>query len=238
MILRYIVIFYFIFFCSIAKIFSDYEITTSLKCANLFRYYESKYDIPEDLLHAISIKETSKIHSKYKIALAWPWTANVNGQTHYFHTKAEAIKVIKSKIHKGDTSIDIGCLQINLAHHPYAFSNLEEAFDPSFNINYAAYFLRSKYDKFKDWDKAIAHYHSATKIYGDKYRDDVKRIAASIGEHKKKIMNLTYNKPKKNKKNKHSFATNKQITQKEGGISSSLKAKSLKSDMMIYIPKK
>lgn len=238
MLLRYIVIFYFIFFCFIAKIFSDYEITTSLKCANLFRYYESKYDIPKDLLHAISIKETSKIHSKYKIALVWPWTANVNGQTYYFDTKAEAIKVIKNKIHKGDTSIDIGCLQINLAHHPYAFSNLDEAFDPSFNINYAASFLKLKYDKFKDWDKAIAHYHSATKIYGDKYRDDVKKIAANIGEHKKKISNLSYSKTKKSKQVNKSFAINKKITQKEGGISSSLKAKNLKSDMMIYIPKK
>jgi len=239
MLLKYSLVFYFTLCGFILNILGDQEITTSLKCANLFRYYETKYDIPKDLLHAISIKETSKIHSTYKIAMVWPWSVNIKGQSYYFNTKSEAINFVKHKIHKGETCIDIGCLQINLGHHPYAFANLEQAFDPSININYAANFLRSKYDKLQNWDKAIAHYHSATKIYGDKYLDDVKKIATNIKDHKKKLTKFIHNPSNlvRNSKPK-SYNLNKKLVQKKSSISNSLKAKNLKSDMMVHIPKK
>jgi hypothetical protein len=43
----------------------------------------------------------------------------------------------------GITSLDVGCLQVNLAQHPDAFSTLAAAFDPVANADYGAAFLTS-----------------------------------------------------------------------------------------------
>ena len=43
-------------------------------------------------------------------------------------------------------SIDIGCAQVNLMHHPDAFASLEQAFDPMANADYAARFLKQLHD--------------------------------------------------------------------------------------------
>ena len=42
---------------------------------------------------------------------------------------------------QGVRSIDIGCMQVNLMHHPNAFATLDAAFDPLANALYAARFL-------------------------------------------------------------------------------------------------
>ena len=59
-------------------------------------------------------------------------------------------------------SIDVGCMQVNLLHHPQAFATLEQAFDPPTNARYAARFLISLFHQTADWPKAGALYHSAT----------------------------------------------------------------------------
>jgi hypothetical protein len=71
------------------------------------------------------------------------------------------------------TSIDVGCMQVNLMYHPSAFASLEQAFDPSSNALYAARFLNRLFAQTNDWEQAAAMYHSATPELGEDYRQRV-----------------------------------------------------------------
>jgi hypothetical protein len=174
----------FLITCSYSVLAYDQELSESSKCVSVFGYFESKYKIPKNLLHSISLMETGKRHSDKDMVMVWPWSVNVEGTGHHFSTKNEAVQFVKRQIQNGKQSIDVGCMQINLKHHPDAFINVEEAFDPRANVNYGASFLRSKYEQSADWHKAIAHYHSATESLGQKYHQGVLKIAANIEKHK------------------------------------------------------
>ena len=106
-------------------------------------------------------------------ATAWPWTINAEGQGRYFDTKAEAIAAVEALRARGVTVIDVGCLQVNLKHHPDAFANLETAFDPVANARYAGLFLKRLYGQARSWEQAAANYHSATPERGEAYRQQV-----------------------------------------------------------------
>lgn len=161
----------------------DKEMRTSMQCLKLFAKNEYRYQIPADTLHSISLNETGKIHSVKKIRMVWPWTVNVEGKGYFFDSKLEAVNFIREKIIIGIDSIDVGCMQINLKHHRTAFRSIEEALEPKFNIEYAARFLREKYDNSLDWHKAIAHYHSSTHNLGEKYKNNVINTANNIEKY-------------------------------------------------------
>ena len=74
---------------------------------------------------------------------------------------------------RGIQSIDVGCMQVNLMHHPDAFPSLDMAFDPQANAAYAARFLKELYAQTGDWTKATALYHSATPELGAEYQRKV-----------------------------------------------------------------
>jgi hypothetical protein len=76
----------------------------------------------------------------------------------------------------GVRSIDVGCGQINLMHHPDAFPNLELAFDPEANAAYAAKFLKALHSRTGDWNTATAMYHSATPGVGAEYQQQVQVV--------------------------------------------------------------
>lgn len=77
---------------------------------------------------------------------------------------------------RGMTSIDVGCMQINLKQHPHAFATLEDAFDPATNIAYAARFLKAKRNHQGTWKNAVGHYHSARKEHNSPYITKVFRV--------------------------------------------------------------
>jgi len=129
--------------------------------------------IPPHLLAAIAHVESGRREAFSGAVSPWPWTINVEGQGFFYDTKAEAIAAVQAAQARGVRSIDVGCMQVNLMHHPDAFPNLELAFDPQFNANYAARFLRELYGQTNDWGKAAALYHSATPEIGDEYRQKV-----------------------------------------------------------------
>jgi len=89
--------------------------------------------------------------------------------------KPRAIAQTQNLIASGARSIDVGCMQVNLKHHPRAFANLNQAFDPETNVAYAATFLHDNYATLGDWIKATAAYHSRTPIYGQQYLVDIER---------------------------------------------------------------
>ena len=91
-------------------------------------------------------------------------------QARFYETKADAVAAVRAMQARGVQSIDVGCGQINLMHHPDAFASLEQAFDPQANAAYAARFLKELFAQTGDWSKAAAMYHSATPELGADYQ--------------------------------------------------------------------
>lgn len=144
-------------------------------CAAYIHQYEKKHKIPQGLLHAISKAESGRKDDTGHIA-PWPWTINVHGEGYFFASKQEAITAVKALQEKGISSIDVGCMQVNLHHHPNAFKTLEEAFEPSKNVAYAAQFLTSLQKNLRSWYVAMAHYHSANPALHIPYQKTVMNL--------------------------------------------------------------
>jgi hypothetical protein len=143
-------------------------------CTQHIPTVERHYQIPLHLLSAISSAESGRWHKKLGVFVPWPWTINVEGKGYFFDTKAEAIARTAALLKQGKRSIDVGCMQVNLKHHPTAFASLEEAFSPAHNVAYAAKFLRERFARTGDWVQAAAHYHSRTPSLGKRYLARVK----------------------------------------------------------------
>ena len=81
---------------------------------------------------------------------------------------------------RGMRSIDVGCAQVNLMHHPAAFASLEQAFDPAANADYAGRFLKELRDTTAggNWMTAAGHYHSQTPELAEPYRQQVQAVMA------------------------------------------------------------
>ncbi|MEQ1706564.1 MAG: lytic transglycosylase domain-containing protein [Rickettsiales bacterium] len=138
-------------------------------CTYQLKRYEAEYGIPQHLLSAIASTESGRFHSRLKIKLPWPWTINAGGKGYFFDTKEEAIEAAKELMAKGVESMDIGCMQVNIRHHPNAFSSLSQGFEPEYNVAYAANFLKGLYQEENSWRKAASNYHSRTPKFGTKY---------------------------------------------------------------------
>ena len=138
-------------------------------CEPYIQQQEVLLQIPSHLLKAIAHTESGRLMSSSKI-VAWPWTINVNGKGYIYPTKQKAIDAVKKFQKSKHCSIDVGCMQINLKHHPNAFRNLSDAFDPQLNVAYAAQFLKGLKNQYGSWHNAVAHYHSATPKYHNPYR--------------------------------------------------------------------
>jgi hypothetical protein len=87
---------------------------------------------------------------------------NAEGRGYSFNTKGEAIAAVLALQARNVASVDVGCMQVNLMYHPAAFASLDEAFDPTANVRYAARFLGQLFAETKDWNLAAAYYHSKT----------------------------------------------------------------------------
>lgn len=126
--------------------------------------------IPDTLLPAISRVESGRLDPATGHVRAWPWTINVEGNGTFFETKADAVAAVKAIQARGQRSVDVGCMQVNLMYHPTAFADLDAAFDPPTNAAYAARFLLALYAHTRDWNLATAWYHSAEQDRGEDYQ--------------------------------------------------------------------
>jgi soluble lytic murein transglycosylase-like protein len=177
---------------SSALSYADYELSESKRCSSIFPHFERRLTIPKDILHSISLQESGKKHSRHNIMVVWPWTINVEGKGYYFKTKNEAIRFTRKQLAAGKSSIDVGCMQINLKHHPKAFASLEQAFSPQDNIAYGALFLKQKYDQLGNWEKAVGHYHSADTKLSKNYQQKVHKINESMYSYKNLLYKYTF----------------------------------------------
>jgi Transglycosylase SLT domain len=138
-------------------------------CRPAIRAAERAHNIPTHLLTAIARVESGRKDAVSGAYNPWPWTVNAEGQGYFYDSKAQAVAAVQAMRKQGMKSIDVGCMQINLMHHPDAFASLEQAFDPASNAEYGARFLGQLHDKANSWPRAVELYHSATPGIGQEY---------------------------------------------------------------------
>ncbi|MGX9961781.1 lytic transglycosylase domain-containing protein [Roseomonas sp. F4] len=144
-----------------------------LLCRAAIQAAERAAGIPPHLLTAIARIESGRRDPETGAFHPWPWTINAEGRGQFFAGKAAAIAGVQALQAGGMRSIDVGCMQVNLRHHPDAFPSLEAAFDPLTNATYAARFLTELHGRLGDWNRAVAAYHSQTPERGEPYRERV-----------------------------------------------------------------
>ena len=154
-----------------------------LQCRQAIHAAERAGAVPLQLMAAIARVESGRPDAQGVIH-PWPWTINAEGAGQYFDSKDAALAAVRVLHAKGVRSIDVGCMQVNLAHHPAAFTSLEQAFDPAVNATYAARYLNELYAQTRDWARATAFYHSATTERGEGYQ---RRVAAVWPEEQKRL---------------------------------------------------
>ena len=147
--------------------------TPTALCRAAIASAEREYGLPAGLLAAIGRVESGRRDPATGENGPWPWTMNAEGTGKFFPSKAEAVAEIRQLRAGGMRLIDIGCMQINLHHHPDAFASLEDGLDPLTNARYAARFLKSLHAASGDWMVAAGHYHSHTPSRAEAYRAQV-----------------------------------------------------------------
>ena len=148
-------------------------------CAAAIAAAERDAGMPPGLLGAVAKVETGRRAPDGSVQ-PWPWSHNAAGDGRYAASNAEALQEVRALQARGVRSIDIGCMQVNLLHHPQAFPSLEAGFDPATNIAYAVRFLRELHARTGDWNQAVAMYHSATPERGLIYQQ---RVMAALHGH-------------------------------------------------------
>lgn len=162
----------------------------TLLCAQAIRRVEPDSALPAGLLAAVAMNESGRYDAARRAGSPWPWTVTSGSDGRYFASKDAAIRHVEKLRGSGRRNIDVGCMQINLMHHPDAFAGLKDALDPERNVTYGAGFLRRLWAETRSWEHAIARYHSGEPMRGRLYRERVyghwqnlvrgRKIAASM----------------------------------------------------------
>lgn len=142
-------------------------------CSAAIAVVEQETGLPPGLLGAIARVESGRGDPRTGAVVAWPWTINAEGVGSSFPTRDHAVAAVQALQSAGRGSIDVGCMQVNLRHHPQAFSSAREAFEPLANVRYAARFLAALRETSGSWPVAIGRYHSSTAGLAEGYRQRV-----------------------------------------------------------------
>jgi hypothetical protein len=139
-------------------------------CHAAIQAAEREAGIPAGLMLSIARVESGRRDQQTGRAEPWPWTINAEGRGMFFPSLEAAVEGVRREQANGVRSIDTGCMQVNMRHHPNAFASVEEAFDPLANARYAARFLLALRERAGSWETAIGHYHSQTPERAEPYR--------------------------------------------------------------------
>ncbi len=142
-------------------------IDDSTACNAAIATAERKSAMPKRVMGTIALVESGRVVGTRIVP--WPWSVNVAGTGYYYETKEAAIDAVRTFTAAGQRSIDVGCMQINLAAHPAAFDSLDTAFEPAANADYAARFLRTLYQQSGRFATAMTAYHSQTPEFANDY---------------------------------------------------------------------
>ncbi len=147
-------------------------------CLSAARTAAAQQGVPAEMMIAVGLAETGRRQDG--VLRPWPWTANLNGEGFRFDSAAELQRFASAAISRGETSIDIGCFQVNYRWHGDAFGSLEQMIDPLTNARYAAYFLRGLADELGGWQAAVGAYHSRSPPRAAAYRQRVADLQAGL----------------------------------------------------------
>ena len=148
-------------------------------CRRAIAAAEPRSGLPTGLLVAIAMVESGRSDPRTGRFEPWPWALNVEGESRMPESRAAAVAEVAALQAAGRRSIDIGCMQVNLLHHPRAFPDVPSGLEPATNIQYAINFLRDLHARFGNWAEAIANYHSADAERGGAYHRRV--VLARLG---------------------------------------------------------
>jgi hypothetical protein len=148
-------------------------------CRRAILAAEPRSGLPRGLLLAIALVESGRSDPRSGRFEPWPWALNVEGEGRAPPSLAAATAEVAALQDAGRRSIDIGCMQVNLLHHPGAFPDVATGLRPEANIRYAILFLTSLHARFGNWADAIANYHSADAERGATYHRRV--VLARLG---------------------------------------------------------
>ncbi len=149
---------------------------------------QDRYGIPDNILLGIGLQEAGT--TRGGALTVWPWAVNAAGVGRIFDDRTAAMGWVRERQAAGISSIDVGCMQINLHWHPTAFASLEQGFDPVANVDYAARFLRSLYAESGNWMQAAGAYHSRTQDKAAIYLTALRRNVAVANDRIDRFRNL------------------------------------------------
>jgi tetratricopeptide (TPR) repeat protein len=130
---------------------------------------EKRYRIPDGLLVSIALAESGRRDPDTGILAPWPWTIDAHGQGQFFDSVDEAAAAAGAMLARGDALVDVGCMQVDLYHHPHAFQTLLAAFDPETNVDYAAKYLVELKSQAGSWAGAVGAYNTGNPRTGGEY---------------------------------------------------------------------
>lgn len=130
---------------------------------------ERRHALPDGLLVSIALVESGRQDAVTGLTTPWPWTINSQGAGHFYDSAEDALRETGRLLAGGVSVIDVGCLQVDLYHHPHAFRTLAAAFDPETNADYAARHLLSLRHRLGSWPAAAAAYHAGDPAQGVDY---------------------------------------------------------------------
>lgn len=149
-------------------------------CERAIVQTERRYPtLPSGLLDAIARVESGRRMPDGSWQ-PWPLAINLDGAAYYFDSVRQAVELVQFGVSRR-RSVDIGCMQISLLHHPQAFGSHADGLDPERNVDYAARFLLQLRERFGTWTAAIAHYHSGDQVRQVAYLDRVSRRWGQAG---------------------------------------------------------
>ena len=142
---------------------------TAPSCLGEIGKAEERYKLPSGLLLSVALVESGRHDPSNGTVAPWPWTLNARGIGHFYDSVEEAARETGKYLDKNDGILDVGCMQVDLYHHPHAFPTLLAAFDPKTNVDYAAQYLTSLYKTNGSWSAAVAAYHAGNPAGGSDY---------------------------------------------------------------------
>lgn len=110
--------------------------------------------VPLPVLYAVALTETGQRGGLHAYAM------NIHGRPAFNASLREAMATFDRARGQGETLVDIGCMQINYRYHGKKFASVEEMFEPSRNVDYAARFLKDLHKREGSWTATVARYHA------------------------------------------------------------------------------
>lgn len=144
------------------------------ECVRTILRHEYKYQIKKNLLLAIAIVESGRKTGEMQ-KWPWPWTICAQRKSYFLRSEQEALETLKALKAQGVKNIDVGCMQINIISHKDALKKMQSVFAIEECVRYAAQLLKKLYQNRKQWEKAVAHYHTRTQHLGHAYQQRVFR---------------------------------------------------------------